>query len=195
MSDIKWIKINVNMFDDEKIKIIQALPEGDAILIIWIKLITLAGKTNYGGYVYVSDNVPYTEEMLSIVFGKPLPIIKLALETFTKLEMIEIDEKGIYLINFEKHQSLDRLEELREYNRLAQRKHREKIKCQKKSLTSQFCQGQEEDKNKNKKRKEIYKEKKVISPSWLNEDIKKEEMSKEDLEQLEGLYKEFKNGK
>lgn len=195
MSDIKWIKINVNMFDDEKIKIIQALPEGDAILIIWIKLITLAGKTNYGGYVYVSDNVPYTEEMLSIVFGKPLPIIKLALETFTKLEMIEIDEKGIYLINFEKHQSLDRLEELREYNRLAQRKHREKIKCQKMSLTSQFCQEQEEDKNKNKKRKEIYKEKKVISPSWLNEDIKKEEMSKEDLEQLEGLYKEFKNGK
>ena len=27
------------MFDDEKIKIIQSMPEGDALLVIWIRLI------------------------------------------------------------------------------------------------------------------------------------------------------------
>lgn len=161
MNNIKWIKLTVNMFDDEKIKLIQAMPEGDAILLIWVRLILLAGKTNEGGYVYVSDGIPYTEEMLSIIINKPIQIIRLALETFTQLGMIETDDKGIYLINFEKYQSVDRMLEIREYNKLAQRKHREKVKSQLLSMTSQRCQGTDIDIDKNKNRKEeIYKEEK-----------------------------------
>lgn len=148
MGNIKWIKLNVDMFDDEKIKIIQSMPEGDSLLIVWIRLITLAGKTNNGGYIYINENMPYTDEMLSTIINKPLNIIQLALGTFTKLGMIEIDEKGIYLINFEKYQSLDRMAELKEYNRLAQQKHRAKIKSQKLSMTSQDCQDIDIDKDK-----------------------------------------------
>ena len=105
MSNVKWIKINVDMFDDEKIKIIQSMPDGDALLVVWVRLITLAGKTNDRGYVYIAENLPYTEEMLSVIMNKPLNTIRLSLEMFTKLNMIEIDEKGIYLLNFEKYQS------------------------------------------------------------------------------------------
>ena len=139
MAQVKWIKLNVDMFDDEKIKLIQAMPEGDSILLIWIKLILLAGKTNEGGYVYISDNMPYTDEMLSIITGKPLPIVRLALDTFTNLEMIENDEKGIYLVNFEKHQSLDKLEKIREQTRLRVARHREKLKL-KEGVTLQVTQ-------------------------------------------------------
>jgi predicted phage replisome organizer len=128
MSSIKWIKLNVDMFDDEKIKIIQSMPEGDSLLIVWIKLITLAGKTNDGGYIYINENMPYTEDMLATIMNKPKNIISLALSTFDKLGMIENDEKGIYLVNFEKHQSLDKLEKIREQTRLRVAKHREKIK-------------------------------------------------------------------
>ena len=85
------------------------MPDGDAILVIWIKLIALAGKTNDGGYIYISENIPYTEEMLSVIMNKPIMTIKLAMETFASLNMIENDTKGIYLLNFEKHQSLDKL--------------------------------------------------------------------------------------
>jgi len=46
VAEIKWIKLTVNMFDDEKIRLIQAMPESDAIIIIWIRLLALAGKTN-----------------------------------------------------------------------------------------------------------------------------------------------------
>lgn len=148
MSSIKWIKINTDMFDDEKIKIIQSMPEGDALLVVWIRLITLAGKTNNGGYIYISDNLPYTDEMLATIMNKPLNIIKLAIQTFINFGMIELDERGIYLVNFEKHQSLDRMQEIREYNRIAQQKHREKLKCQKMSLTSQNCQDIDIDKDK-----------------------------------------------
>ena len=159
MNNIKWIKLTVNMFDDEKIKIIQAMPEGDTILLIWVRLILLAGKTNEGGYVYVSDGIPYTEEMLSIIINKPIQIIRLALDTFTRLGMIETDDRGIYLINFEKYQSVDKMLEIREYNKLAQRKHREKVKSQLLSMTSQLSQDIDIDKNKNIK-EEIYKEEK-----------------------------------
>ena len=154
MAEVKWVKLNVDMFDDEKIKIIQAMPDGDAILVIWIKLIALAGKTNDGGYIYISENIPYTEEMLSVIMNKPIMTIKLAMETFANLNMIDNDTKGIYLVNFEKHQSLDRMKEIKEYNRLAQQKSREKRKAlmtakdvsmtvNDKSMTSQ-C-GQETD--------------------------------------------------
>lgn len=128
MANVKWIKITVDMFDDEKIKIIQSMPDGDTLLIVWIKLITLAGKTNDGGYVYISENMPYTDEMLSVIMNKPLTTIRLALDTFSKLGMIENDIKGIYLLNFEKHQSLDKLEKLKEQNRLRVAKYREKQK-------------------------------------------------------------------
>lgn len=128
MSSVKWIKINVDMFDDEKIKLVQAMPEGDSLLLIWIKLITLAGKTNDGGYIYINENMPYTDEMLSTIMNKSINIIQLAIATFTKLGMIETDEKGIYLINFEKHQSLEKMEIIREQNRIRQQRYRDKKK-------------------------------------------------------------------
>ena len=128
MASVKWIKINVDMFDDEKIKIIQSMPEGDALLVVWIKLITLAGKTNDSGYVYIAENMPYTDEMLSVIMNKPLNTIRLALDTFIKLGMIENDVKGIYLLNFEKHQSLDKLEKIKEQNRLRAKRFRDKQK-------------------------------------------------------------------
>ena len=128
MSSVKWIKINIDMFDDEKIKLIQAMPEGDSLLVVWIKLITLAGKTNDGGYIYIAENMPYTEEMLATMMNKPINTIRLALNTFLSLKMIEEDTKGIYLINFEKHQSLDKMEKLKEQNRIRVAKYRDKKK-------------------------------------------------------------------
>ncbi|WP_342082555.1 phage replisome organizer N-terminal domain-containing protein, partial [Enterococcus faecalis] len=43
MAEISWIKLKTTMFDDEKIKLIQSMPEADAILVIWIRLLVLAG--------------------------------------------------------------------------------------------------------------------------------------------------------
>ena len=126
MAEVKWIKLNVDMFDDEKIKIIQAMPEGDALLVVWIKLIALAGKTNDGGYIYISENIPYTEDMLAVIMNKPITTIRLAMQTFDNLKMLETDTKGIYLMNFEKYQSLDKMEKIKEQNRQRQARFKEK---------------------------------------------------------------------
>ncbi|MCR8983176.1 phage replisome organizer N-terminal domain-containing protein [Brevibacillus laterosporus] len=71
MNEIKWIKITTTMFDDQKIDFLESLPEADAILVIWIKLLTLAGKCNAGGYIFLTESIPYTDEMLSHKFKGP----------------------------------------------------------------------------------------------------------------------------
>ena len=143
MAEIKWIKITTNIFDDEAIKIIEQMPEGDAILVIWFKLLVQAGIINDSGLVYFKKDIPYTEDMLAIVFHKPITLIRLALTTFEKFGMIEIaDNQSILIRNWEKHQNVSGMEQVREYNRLAKRKQRQKAKELKLLSDSQGqCQG------------------------------------------------------
>lgn len=126
MADINWVKLRVDMFDDEKIKIIQSMPEGDAILVIWIRIIALAGKCNAKGLVLIEDEFPYSDEMLATIFNKPLATVRLALGTFEKFRMIERTEKGIYISNFEKHQNTEGMEKIREQARIRKQREREK---------------------------------------------------------------------
>ena len=123
--EVKWIKILTGMFDDEKIKLIEAMPEADMILIIWIKLLTLAGKKNMNGYIFLTENIPYTDEMFTAIFNRPLNTIRLALDTLKKFGMIQCNKNGILqVINWEKHQNIDGLERIKKQNKLRQRKYR-----------------------------------------------------------------------
>ncbi|MBR0581331.1 phage replisome organizer N-terminal domain-containing protein [Bacillus altitudinis] len=127
MGEVKWVKLSTQMFDDEKIKLIEQMPESDTLLIIWVKLLAQAGKTNASGFIYLSENVPYTDEMLAHIFGRPLGIVRMALDTFRKFGMIEINEQNyISICNWEKHQNLDALEKIRKQNRLRKQKQRKK---------------------------------------------------------------------
>lgn len=129
MAEMQWIKLRIDMFDDEKIKIIQSMPDGDAILVVWIRLIALAGKCNANGLVLVEDEFPYTDEMLSVIFNKPLQTVRLALKTFEKFRMIESTVKGIYITNFDKHQNIEGMEKIREQNRVRKQRQRERNKA------------------------------------------------------------------
>lgn len=129
MAGVKWIKITTGMFEDEKIDFIESLPEADAILIIWVKLLTMAGKCNADGFIYLTESIPYTEEMLAHRFRRPATTIRLALETLKRLEMVEINGDGyLRIINWEKHQNVDGLEKIREQTRKRVAKHRKKKK-------------------------------------------------------------------
>lgn len=131
MPDVKWIKLTTDMFDDEKISIIESMPDADSLIVIWVKLICQAGKTNNDGYIYLSKDIPYTEETLATILRRPINTIRLALKTFIALKMLEKDEAGYLLLpNFEKHQSLDGLALIRENtrNRVARFRERERFK-------------------------------------------------------------------
>lgn len=128
MSEIKWIKITTDIFDDEKICLIDALPDRDAIIVIWIKLITLAGKLNRKGVLAISKNIVYTDEMLAQTFHRPLNTVRMALEIFEKFEMVEKIDGVIMLPNWEKHQNIDGMEKIKEQNRNRAARHRQKQK-------------------------------------------------------------------
>lgn len=136
MAEISWIKLKTTMFDDEKIRLIQAVPESDAILVIWIRLLVLAGKTNDDGLIYIQRNMPYTEEMLSTLFGKNVNTVRLALNTLASFNMIDLNTDGLIAItNWEKHQNIEGMERIREQNRLRAKKHYDKKKNSNVSLT------------------------------------------------------------
>lgn len=128
MADVKWIKIAINMFDNRKIRQIETMPDGDSLLLIWVKLLCLAGNVNDGGYIYLTKEIPYTDEMLATQFNKPLPTIRLALKTFEQFGMIEIINNMIFLSSWQKYQNTDKLEEIREQTRARVAKYREKQK-------------------------------------------------------------------
>jgi predicted phage replisome organizer len=117
MAEIKWIKIVTDMFDDEKILLIETLPEGDSILVIWLKLLCLAGKQNNSGVFAMQNGLPYTDKMLSIIFRRKETTVQLALQTFQSFGMIEIIENTITIPNWGKHQNFDTIERKNEYMR------------------------------------------------------------------------------
>lgn len=160
MADVKWIKITTDMFDNRKIKHLRRLPDGNNIVLLWVMLLTMAGRCNAGGMIFLTENIPYTSKMLADELGFEENTVKLGLEALEHLEMV-ITNDGIYTIaGWEEYQSIDKLAELREYNRLAQQKSRAKRKqlnaVNDKSMTSQLCQDIEEEREEDKESHSFY---------------------------------------
>lgn len=128
MNEVRWIKLAADIFDNRKIRQIEALPDGDAIIVIWLKLLCLAGTINDGGLVYFTREIPYTEEMMATQFCRPLQTVKLALQVFEQFGMIERIEDLLQVSNWEKYQSIEGLERVREQTRLRNIAYRQRKK-------------------------------------------------------------------
>lgn len=141
MTEVKWIKLSTDIFDNRKIRQIEKLPDGDALVVIWLKLLVLAGNVNDGGAVYFTREIPYTDQLLSTQFGRPLATVQMALKVFQSFGMIEIIDDLIYISNWEKYQSADKLEQMREQNRIRQKRFYDKRKQMliPEGTTCQYC--------------------------------------------------------
>ena len=120
-----WIKIMCNLLDHRKIKMIRKGPEGNTLFLLWLLMLTEAGKCNRGGYLMVSDSLAYTSDTLSMVTDIPLPIVQLGLSIFVELDMIDQQDGVLFIKNWRKYQSEDKLEARRAKDRLRQERHRE----------------------------------------------------------------------
>lgn len=168
--DIKWIKISTNIFSDEKILLIEQMPDADTIIVVWFKLLALAGRENNCGVFVMGGKIPYTDEMLATIFRRPLQTVRLALQTFEAFGMIEIIEAAngsdvITIPNWEKHQNVEGMDKIREQTRLRVAKHREKqrlaLSCNVTSNdTETQCNATEEEEEKEKEKEEEKEEEK-----------------------------------
>ena len=128
MADVKWIKIVTDIFDDEKILLIESMPDADSIIVIWFKLLCLAGKQNNRGVFLMNDRIAYTDEMFATIFRRPLNTVRMAMQVFENYGMVKIINNTVTIPNWEKHQQLDALEAMKEASRKRVAKHREKQK-------------------------------------------------------------------
>ncbi len=126
---IRWVKLYTDMFDNKKIKQIKQMPEGKAILLVWIQLIVLAGQTNDQGAIYFTKEIAYNDEMLANHFDEKIEIVRGALGVFQRFGMLEIVENIIYLANWEKYQAVEGMEKIREQTRVRVARFREKEKA------------------------------------------------------------------
>ena len=127
-SDVKWFKFMNGMFDDEKIEYIESLPDGESILIIWVKVLCLASKSNCDGLLMIANEIPYTPDLLAHKFKKTTTQIEYALTIMQKLGMLDIIDNIICVSNWSKYQSVDELAKIREQTRLRVAKCRENKK-------------------------------------------------------------------
>jgi phage replisome organizer, putative, N-terminal region len=107
MKERKYVRLRSDMYEDTKFKIIDTKPERDTIHYIWTRFLALAAKVNLFGNLFMSRNIPYTIETLAIEFNRSEEQIKLAIDVFLELEMIELVDGRIYKVkNFAKHQNI-----------------------------------------------------------------------------------------
>ena len=127
-SDVKWIKITTDMFDNRKIKHLRRLPDGNNIVLIWVMLLTMAGRCNAGGMIFLTENIAYTPKMLADELGFEENTVRLALEALEQFNMVVTDTACLRIAGWEEYQNVDGLDKIREQNRIRQKKWYDKQK-------------------------------------------------------------------
>ena len=114
MAEIKWVKLTTDMFDNRKIKHLRKLPEGNSIVLIWVMLLTMAGRCNSGGMIFLTENIPYTPKMLADELDFEENTVALALRALEQLDMI-VTENGFFTIaGWEEYQNIEGMDKIRE---------------------------------------------------------------------------------
>ena len=163
MADVKWIKITTDMFDNRKIKHLRRLPDGDSIVLIWVMLLTMAGRCNSGGMIFLTENIPYTPKMLADELDFEENTVQLALGALEQLNMIVTNNGFFSIAGWEEYQNIEGMDKIREQNRIRQAKFKQKQKLLESNVTDNVTVTQgnatdidkeiekEEDKNKSKR--------------------------------------------
>lgn len=129
MADVKWIKLTTDMFDNRKIKHLRRLPDGNNIVLLWIMLLTMAGRCNAGGMIFLTENIPYTPKMLADELGFEENTVILGLQALDQLNMVVTKNECFTISGWEEYQNTDKLADIREQNRLRQAKYKQKQKA------------------------------------------------------------------
>ena len=157
-----WLKLNIDFFDREEIKLIEGMPNGKDYIIFYMKL--LLKSTNTDGRLMFKDIIPYTDEMLATITNTNIDVVRSAVKMFIQLGMMEkLDDGALFMIETQNMIGCET-----EYAK-KKREYREKMK-----------QGLLEDKTEDniETKKDIVRQEKEIE---LDKDIDKETTTKIDI--------------
>lgn len=125
MADVQWIKLSVGMFQNRKIRYLLRKNNGYFIVTLWLLILQLAGKSNANGDLLITDKIPYSIDDLSDALSANIKMVKNGLSDLLELDMIIVSDDGIISVkNWEKYQSVDKLDEMREQSRERSKRYR-----------------------------------------------------------------------
>ena len=127
-ANVEWIKLQVDIFSNKKVRIINAMPGGPGMVLTWIKLLCLAGAVNKGGQLEIADGYPYDEKMLAVELEQTVEEVEKALQVFKNLGMITKNQKVYAIKNWPKYQNEESLDRIREAHRDRAKAYRERKK-------------------------------------------------------------------
>ena len=165
MPEVKWVKLTTDMFDNRKIKHLRRLPEGNNIVLIWVMLLTMAGRCNSGGMIFLTENIPYTPKMLADELDFEENTVVLALKSLEQLDMIVTDNGVFAIAGWEEYQNADKLAELRAKDR--ERKRLKRAQAKALLEESKDVHGQSTDSPHIEEEEEIEKEKEEEFHSFI----------------------------
>lgn len=171
MAKVSWIKIETEMFNNSKIGHIRNLPEGNNIVLIWVMLLTMAGRCNANGLIFLTENIPYNEKMLADELRFDESVVRLALSVLEKFGMITRDGNLLTIPGWEEHQNIEGMDKIREQNRIRKQKQRER---QRNMIEQDMSQDLSRDasrdvtqQNKSKNKKEEKDNKLIVSKDTI----------------------------
>ena len=181
MAGIRWVKLTTDMFDNRKIKHLRKLPEGNNIVLIWVMLLTMAGRCNAGGMIFLTENIPYTPKMLADELGFEENTVMLALQALEQLNMIVTDNGFFAIAGWEEYQNIEGMEKIREQTKKRVAKCRENKRLEACNVTCNATvtvgnaieedieKEKEEEKNKRIKKESSYD---AILSTIANDDLR-----------------------
>lgn len=97
MEKYYWLKLKKDFFKRHDIKIIESMPNGKDYILFYLKL--LCESVDHEGNLRFSDQIPYNEEMLSVITNTNIDIVRSAIKIFTELNMMELMDDGTYFMS------------------------------------------------------------------------------------------------
>ena len=191
MADVKWIKITTDMFDNRKIRHLRRLPEGNNIVLLWVMLLTMAGRCNASGMIFLTENIPYTPKMLADELDFEENTVMLGLKCLEELNMVCTDNGFFTIAGWEEYQNIDGMAKLKEQTRQRVAKHREKKRLLEGNVTGNVTVTQsnatdiEEEKEEDKEKE---KEKKTKPEKRKYGEFKHVRLTDTEFENLENEY-------
>jgi predicted phage replisome organizer len=145
MKRLQWIKLRLDLFDDMKIQVLEQMRQSDTLILLWLRLLTLAGKLDDGGLLYLTKDMPLTAKILAKRYGKQEAFIEKALDLYEKLDLMRRDEAGmIQITDWDVDQDTERLNQIREANRRRVAEYRKRQKEQSQENPAEQTQSDSE---------------------------------------------------
>ena len=91
-----WLKLNLDFFDREEVKLIENMPNGKEYIIFYMKL--LLKSANSEGRLMFREVIPYTDEMLASITNTNIDVVRSAVKLFLSLGMMKkLDDGALFL--------------------------------------------------------------------------------------------------